>query len=203
MKKLSLYILTLLLSLNLLGQEAWKQWDPEVVKIANTAVDIDYLSDEEKKVILLSNLARHDGLLFANSFLDEFLQNKRPTGYTRSLYRNLKKVKDLPMLQSEKDLYEIAKGHAEISGKRGTTGHQRFDKRFNPVMGKYNSVAENCAYGYSEAMNIVLELLIDEGISSLGHRKNILNPDYNSIGVSIKNHKSYRHNCVMDFGRKQ
>ena len=107
------------------------------------------------------------------------------------------------MLQSEKDLYVIAKGHAEISGKRGTTGHQRFDKRFNPIMGKYNSVAENCAYGYNEAMEIVLKLLIDEGISSLGHRKNLLNPDYNSIGVSIKKHKSYRHNCVMDFGRKQ
>lgn len=202
MKALSIYLIALFLSLNLFSQNAWKQWDPEVIKIANTAVNANYLSDEEKKVILLSNLARHDGLLFANSFLDEFLQDKRPTGYTRSLYRDLKKVKEFPMLQSEKDLYEIAKGHAEISGKRGTTGHQRFDKRFNPVIDKYNSVAENCAYGYSEAMNIVLELLIDEGISSLGHRKNILNSDYNSIGVSIKKHKSYRHNCVMDFGRK-
>jgi uncharacterized protein YkwD len=46
----------------------------------------------------------------------------------------------------------------------------------------------------------VLQLLIDEGIEDLGHRNNILNPRFNSIGVSIKPHKSYDYNCVMSFG---
>ena len=106
------------------------------------------------------------------------------------------------MFQPEKDLYKIALGHAKISGKNGTVGHQRFNERFKPVMKKYNRVAENCGYGYDDAVEIVLELLIDQGISSLGHRKNILNPIYNSIGVSIQDHKDYRTNCVMDFGGK-
>ncbi len=202
MKTLILYTITLLLSLNLFSQEAWKHWDSAVIAIANTAVDSDYLTDEEKNVILISNLARYDGKLFAESFLKEFLLDQKPTSYTRSLYRDLKKVKGLSMFYPEKDLYSIALGHAKISGKKGTTGHQRFKKRFEPVMRKYNMVAENCAYGYEDAVKIVLELLIDEGISSLGHRKNILNPAFNSIGVSIQDHKNYGSNCVMDFGKK-
>jgi len=68
------------------------------------------------------------------------------------------------------------------------------------VMTKYMEVGENIYYGEFTAEEIVLQLLIDEGIEDLGHRKNILNPRFNSIGVSIKPHKSYVYNCVMSFG---
>ncbi len=202
MQKLITFIAALFLWLSLFSQDAMQQWDKDVISKANTGANTSYLSEEEKKVILLTNLARYDGKLFSESFLEDFLQGQKPTKFTRSLFRDLEKVKSLPMLEPEKDLFEIALGHAELSGKNGTTGHQRFEKRFDPVMGKYNAVAENCAYGFENALNNVLQLLIDEGINSLGHRKNMLNPDYNSIGVSIQNHKEYRFNCVMDFGRK-
>ena len=49
-------------------------------------------------------------------------------------------------------------------------------------------------------LSIVITLLIDDGIKGLGHRKNILNESYNSVGVAIRPHKSYRVNCVIDFG---
>ncbi|MCK4920209.1 MAG: CAP domain-containing protein [Bacteroidales bacterium] len=202
MQKLITFIAALFLWLSLFSQDAMQQWDKDVISKANTGANTSYLSEEEKKVILLTNLARYDGKLFSESFLEDFLQGQKPTKFTRSLFRDLEKVKSLPMLEPEKDLFEIALGHAELSGKNGTTGHQRFEKRFDPVMGKYNAVAENCAYGFENAFNNVLQLLIDEGINDVGHRKNMLNPDYNSIGVSIQDHKEYRFNCVMDFGRK-
>ncbi|MCF8379505.1 MAG: CAP domain-containing protein [Bacteroidales bacterium] len=203
MYKFTTILFLFFLGFSLSGQDPWAQWDADIINKANTAAGSSYLSKEEKEVILLTNLARYDGELFADSFLKEFLKDQKSTSYTRSLIRDLSKTKNLPMLHSEEDLYEIALGHAKISGQRNTTGHQRFEKRFEPVMGKYNAVAENCAYGFESALDNVLQLLVDEGISDLGHRKNMLNPDYNSIGVSIQNHKTYRFNCVMDFGRKQ
>lgn len=202
MHRITTSLALLFLCLSLFSQDAIQQWDKDVISKANTGANTQYLSEEEKKVILLTNLARYDGKLFSESFLKDFLQDQKPNRFTKSLFRDLEKIKNLPMLVPERDLNEIARGHAEISGKRGTTGHQRFEKRFNPVMGKYNAVAENCAYGFENALDNVLQLLIDEGINSLGHRKNMLNPDYNSIGVSIQDHKKYRFNCVMDFGRK-
>ena len=36
----------------------------------------------------------------------------------------------------------------------------------------------------------------------MGHRKNILSEEFNSVGVAIRPHKSYRVNCVTDFGRQ-
>ena len=43
------------------------------------------------------------------------------------------------------------------------------------------SLAENMDFGSSDPMEIVVNLLIDDGVASKGHRKNILSP-----GKSIK-----------------
>ena len=48
-------------------------------------------------------------------------------------------------------------------------------------------------------LEIVIQLLIDQGVSSLGHRYICLGT-YARVGVSIKPHKSYGTNCVLDFG---
>ena len=150
-----------------------------------------------KTVISLSILAL---LVFPLTVLAESNQLEN-TGYIRSVRRDLKKTTDLTPLLPEKDLTAVAQGHAQRSGEKGSTGHQDFKKRFEPLMGNpYNHVGENCSYGYAKAIDIVISLLIDEGISSLGHRNNILSPDFNAIGVAIRPHKTYKTNCVMDFG---
>lgn len=191
-----------ILSLTCYAQEILKDWDEAIIKKANTAADFNSLTQEEKDLILLTNLVRSDGPFFAQSILKPYLEGKKTTRYTRSLIRDLEKIKDLEILYPQEDLIRVAVQHAEISGKRGTTGHQRFDTRYGPLLGKYSEIAENCAYGYSSALDILVQLLIDEGIPDLGHRKNLLNPNLNSIGVSILPHKKYRHNCVMSFGKK-
>ncbi len=207
-KRVILYIFSLLfiISLNFLlaiePGNIWEQWDSITIAMANTAAGTDYYTEEEQLIILYTNLARTDGPLFTATFLKSYMKNKSPSKYTRSLFRDLKKVKGFQPLFPEPDLYKIALGHAITSGKSGHAGHRDFDKRFKPVLGRYNLVAENCAYGLEDAMSVVIELLIDENVKDLGHRKNILNPDFNSIGVSIQPHKKFNHNCVMGFGRK-
>lgn len=198
-------IFAALISSSIMGtsaQKIYKDWDPEIIKKANTTINSDLLSEEEKKLILLTNLARINGPLFKETILEPYLQEEKSTRYIRSLKRDLEKIKDLELLSPEEDLIQVSIEHADRSGRSGTTGHQRFDKRYGPLLGKYNEVAENCAYGYNSAMDILIRLLIDEDIPDLGHRKNILNPNFNSIGVSIQPHKKYRHNCVMSFGKK-
>jgi uncharacterized protein YkwD len=63
----------------------------------------------------------------------------------------------------------------------------------------YTSVGENCDYGNANALIIFMSLLIDEGVSDLGHRENILRAEYKFIGVSIEPHKKYRISCVIDY----
>ncbi len=197
-------ILFLLMPLSLMAQpNPWSAWNTEVVRTLNTAADLEYLNEEEKKVILFMNMARHDGPLFAETFLNSYMQENQleKNSYTKSLHKDLKKTMRLVPLIPEQDLTAVAQGHAKKSGEKGTTGHSGFKKRFEPLMGNpYSHVGENCSYGYEQAIAIVISLLIDEGVKELGHRKNMLAPDFNSIGIAIKPHKTYRTNCVMDFG---
>ena len=180
----------------------FSHWDSSAVRKANTALDSEFMNEDEKRVILLTNLVRTDGELFAETFLKQYLALKgmKNNKYVRSLFKDLKGVKNLPLLLPEKDLYEIAREHATRSGVKGYEGHKGFRGRYAQVMNRYMEVGENIYYGRYTAEEIVLQLLIDEGIEDLGHRNNILNPRFNSIGVSIKPHKSYDYNCVMSFG---
>lgn len=188
------------------GQSAvWEQWDPAVLEKANTAADVAYYSEEEKKVVFFMNLARLDGNLFAETLLDAYVASNGTgnSSYLRSLYRDLRKVKGLPLLIPEEDLTGIAQGHATESGRTGHVGHKGFEKRFEPFMGTpYSNVGENASYGHASAIDIVVTLLIDEGVKNVGHRVNILNPEFNSVGVAIREHKRYRVNCVIDFGKQ-
>jgi len=202
----ALILLILLLPLALKAQsDPWSGWDTDVIKLLNSAGDTEYYNDEEKKVILFMNMARYDGPLFSTTFLESYINERKldNSSYIRSLKRDLKNVSRLSPLVAEKDLTAVAQGHAKKSGENGTTGHSGFKDRFEPLLGNpYNHVGENCSYGYEKAIDIVISLLIDEDIKGLGHRNNILSPDFNSIGVAIRPHKTFRVNCVMDFGSR-
>jgi len=197
-------LLSLILTLNAQDKKIYKGWDDSVVAAANTAIDSEFLTEDEKKVILISNLARANGPLFAETLLKEYLilKGKKGNKYIKSLYKDLKKVQNLPMLVPRKDLYNVARDHATKSGKKGYKGHKGFKNRYTPVLKQYMEVGENIYYGLYTPDEIVLQLLIDEGVKDLGHRANLLNPKYNSIGVSIKPHKTYEYNCVQSFGYK-
>ena len=111
------------------------------------------------------------------------------------------------MLLPDEGLYKASKYHAKDSGKKGIVGHTSSDgTSFSDRLPKYvkgwNRIAENCSYGYNSAVDIVSQLLLDENVPSLGHRKSILNVELQYIGVSIQPHKKYRFNCVMDFCAK-
>lgn len=179
------------------------QWDKETLIRAGTAENVDFLSEDEKMIILYANLARTNGPLFASTFLDEYLRIKeiKPNSYTRSLYKDLQQIRELPMLLPEGDLYKVAREHASRSGKKGYEGHKGFRQRYTPLMKRYTEVGENIYYGPYTPLEIVIQLLIDEGIEDLGHRRNLLSPKFNSIGVAIKPHKTYEYNCVMGFGQ--
>jgi hypothetical protein len=177
-------------------------WSDEVLKKADTAAGSEFLNEDEKQVILIINLARADGAFFAETFLKNYLVLKKKEGnwYIRSLFQDLQKVKNLPMLVPEKDLYDIARDHATRSGMKGYQGHKGFLNRYNEVMSRYAEVGESIYYGKYTPAEIVLQLLIDEGIEDLVHRENFLYPRFNSIGVSIKPHKDFSYNCVISFG---
>lgn len=99
-----------------------------------------------------------------------------------------------PPLFFDYEMYGYAKCFAEESGTSGNVGHVRDKCR---TMDK--GYGECCSYGYGKGKNIILQLLIDEGISNLGHRKICLSDWFTSVGVSIADHKIWEKCAVLDF----
>jgi uncharacterized protein YkwD len=59
--------------------------------------------------------------------------------------------------------------------------------------------AENIAYGRHTAREIVLALIVDDGVRGRGHRKNIFNPTYNVAGAAYGPHARFGSVCSIDF----
>jgi uncharacterized protein YkwD len=58
---------------------------------------------------------------------------------------------------------------------------------------------ENIAYGKTAARDIVLALIIDDGLPARKHRKNIFNPKFNYAGAAYGPHARFRSVCTTDF----
>jgi hypothetical protein len=156
---------------------------------ANSALNEDYLTGEEKKLYYYLNLVRMNPKLFADTYLSH-LRNSEDVNES-SLFLELQKQTPLPVLKPNRKLFESAKCHATESGESGYVGHER-SKCTQYFRG------ECCQYGLSSALAIITGLLIDKGVPSLGHRKICLG-SYTELGVSIQPHKSYGVNTVLDF----
>ena len=90
---------------------------------------------------------------------------------------------------------------ARNMGWSGKVGHNSsrgkpFEERMRDF---HNGCGENCSYGFREPLDIIFQLILDESVPSLGHRKNILDRIYTITGTSIQAHTKYGTCCVIDF----
>jgi hypothetical protein len=150
------------------------------------------------------NLARENPSLYAT-----FAAESRPfymIEHGRAVdeaVRFLKRARPLPPLTSSSGMSRAAADHcAEQTD--GQTGHDGNDRSTpGDRISRYGtwsvSWGENISYGQNTARGIVLTLIIDDGVRSRGHRKNIFNPKFNFAGAAFGPHARYRTVCSIDF----
>ena len=107
-------------------------------------------------------------------------------------------------LTYDEDLAKAARFHCEDTGPDGRIGHNSSDgTRMSDRLKRYvkdrMALGENIDYGNSSAEEIVISLVIDDGVPSRGHLKNIMKSSYRRAGATIGSHKQYRYMCTIDF----
>lgn len=116
----------------------------------------------------------------------------------------LQKSKPLPPLQVSKGMCLGAKDQSFDQGKTGDVSHQGKDKTFSwervTRYGEWKTpVSENISYDSGTARDIVINLIIDDGVPSRGHRNNIFNSSYIVTGISCGSHPLFGGMCVCTF----
>ena len=132
------------------------------------------------------------------------LRTEEGPAAVREAIAALRAQKPLPALRWSKGLAGAAADHVRDQGPigglehRGTDGSdpaRRAERRGRWVA----AMAENIAYGDNPARQVVMQLLVDDGVPDRGHRHNILDPRWQVEGVACGPHRDYRQICVTDY----
>lgn len=190
------------------------------IHVLNTAAEAGYLSTLEKEIILEINKLRSNPARYAEDYIaplakkydrrllyypgDQPLLTKEGVNALYECVRDLKQQQPLPIIYPSEGLTLAARDHVNDQSKTGHTGHLGSDRStMRNRVERYGTwekrIAENIAYGGKTAQQIVIYLLIDDGVRDRGHRKNFLNPDFNRVGVATGSHPEYGLMSVMDF----
>jgi len=196
-------------------------WD---LYILDTARDALYMTAVEKDVVLEMNKVRSDPRKYAELYLKPRLQYFNGNNYilpgqtigvitsegapaVQECIDELSNTASVGLLKPEKGLYLAARDHVLDQSVTGATGHNGSDdstpsdrilRYCNKGTGA-SSYGENIAYGNSIGREIVLQLLIDDGVPGRGHRTNIMKSSYTQAGVAAGPHKVYGAMCVIDY----
>lgn len=213
-------LILILSSFLLLGtpteQSVERAWSVEL----NTAKNAAYLNQLERDVILELNKVRSDPKRYAEDYLDELRPAFNGNLYTypgqvtiksqegiRPLdecIKVLKKTAPVTILKPAEGLTRAAAELMEDQQIHGGIGHiSRKGANSQKRIEKYGEwdicSAEDITYGSFEARQIVIALLIDDGVPNRGHRENILNPCSRFAGVANGGHPTYETMCVIDY----
>lgn len=197
--------------------------DKESVCSIVTTKEFKYLSDLERKIIEETNKLRSNPAAYAEqlvAFKSYYDGNKiQLPGWVNPLtveegksaleeaIADLQDARPVPVLTPVEGLAIGARDHAIDLGSNGLVGHIGTDGS-QPIdrMNRYGTCSgicgENISFSdntLSEARWHVMQLIIDDGVPNRGHRKALLNPEYQMTGVACTTHTAYGETCVMTY----
>jgi hypothetical protein len=180
------------------AQDTSTVWTQQEIDTANTADTCSNLNQIEKNAIKYFNLARLFPQKFAAVEIPGYYGTKKYGDYIKgspylvTLKEQLDTLSPLPILLPIDSMISNARCFAIEMGDSGYTGHERVNCR------KEKKYAECGSFGMDTGKDIVMQMLIDHNIESLGHRKNCLNPRYSKIGLALHTHTEWGHCCIIE-----
>ena len=174
-------------------------FDINNIKIRKNSFNLNNVL-KEKQILKYINKARNDILEFYNEYFnvnDAWELNKELKEYVKN--NNFKRKE----LKIQDELNNIAQQHCEELCVNGTTGEIGIDGlnikhkiKKNPK--RYFS-GINIIYGINNPLLIVKRMILDKYSKSKKNRINIFFHQYYNVGISLREHISYKYCCVITF----
>ena len=186
----------------------------------STAEDAEFLDDLEKDVVLHLNMARTDPARYMRDFIEPRLEyfsgvmyreveglsliTREGIGAVEECVSDMEDTGPMEPLLPSADISLAALDHALDLSLTGETGHIGSDRSdLSNRLERYGqwliSIGEVISYGPATGREIVIGLLIDDGVPDRGHRTIVLNPNFRLVGIAVEEHRAYGNICVIDF----
>lgn len=181
---------------------------------------VPLLQEQENIVKKFGKGSRDYGLLFRTetengiqkTYIDTnwYYSNEEKLNALRSLVDELKNLAPLRILKPDRGIYNAAQKHAKDQEAHqwtllhtGSDGSEPWDriKKFSPAM---MSTGENIAGSYPKPSprDIVIQLLVDDGVPGYGHRRNLLDPVWTHVACLTDGLHESMYRWIQDFGEK-
>jgi uncharacterized protein YkwD len=115
------------------------------------------------------------------------------------------KIQDpVAALTLNESLTKAAEDHAKDIGLKGIVSHDSSDgKNVSDRIERYTewdtACGENLDFGSKNAVDIIINLLVDDGIENRPHRGHLFNPKFNYVGIGLAEHKEFDIVIVLDY----
>ena len=166
--------------------------------LSQTAVEMQMISE--------INVLRSNPKMY-KEYVSEFVNDKRnyyiystteAKNDIESLINCLDTIGTLDSLMFDSIIYESFYSHKGIDSVNFSVKH---DEIFNRV--DYSHVGENIINSNRSVRDCIIILLIDYGVSDKGHRKNLLDKEFNSVAVKeVKFPTTKGVYYIQDFGKR-
>lgn len=128
------------------------------------------------------------------------LRTREGVDAVREAIKVLRGLRPMPALELSQGMTRGARDHVRDAGTRGSLQHEGSDgsmawDRVNRY-GKWSGrISENMSFGPETGRDVVSALIVDDGVPSRGHRKNLFDPEVREVGLACGAHKTYRRMC--------
>jgi uncharacterized protein YkwD len=134
----------------------------------------------------------------------KWVKTKEGRGAVDEAIRFLSRQKPLPPLSWSDGLAAAAADLAVEQGKSGAISDvSRQSRSLRERVERHGrwerEIGENICYGAISAREMVMNLIIDDGVKRRGHRKNTFAKAYTTAGVACGSHPRFDTMCVIDF----
>ena len=154
--------------------------------------------------ILEKNLKYFKGDVFKKPGQNVGLQTQEGPEAVRECIEFLKNQSPMGGLTLDDELSKASQDHADDIGPNGICGHDgsdgsSMDDRISRYVKWERNIAENIDFGSETAQEVLLSLIVDDGVPTRGHRETIFNPELNFMGVGRREHTEYGVLTVIDY----
>ena len=124
-----------------------------------------------------------------------------PTAFREAILV-LRRMRPVARVGASRGMSAGARDHVRDQGRSGATGHSGRDgsgaaERVSRYGTWMQGLSENIAYGPPTAREVVIGLIVDDGVASRGHRANLFDPAIRVVGIACGDHARFRRMCVI------